>query len=210
MTTLSAQLLTDFKAYRQLSGTSNDARISFLIAGVLAKAERYLGRSLSSSETTEDHDWISGGVYFLRRSPVDTEADFAVSLVDFSGNETELSSDYYRYDAETGELHLLADSPLSWAFWGLGVDSLDVHSSFRAVRFTYSGGYDSTNAPSDLRLALCQMIDDLYTSNEFGQGVSREITGGQVGEVKYQWKSEDEMRALLRRYLLPFKTGGVR
>lgn len=199
--------VSDFNAYRQLSGTNTarDARVQVFILAVIARAERYLRRTFASGTVAaEDHDWNSGGVYWLRRTPITSLT--SVSLVDEQSNATTLGSDHYKYDATTGELHLYASRYGSALGWVLGLDGSD--SDFRAVRFAYVGG--NASCPADLKLALLQFVDSLFTANEYGQGVNRELTGASLGDMSFSFKSEEEMRLLERRYLLPFKTGGLR
>lgn len=202
---------SDFKNFRQITGTdaARDARIQFLIDSVQARAERFLERKFdSAATTTETHDYNNRGVYFVKQTPITSFTK--VQFVDINNNAQDLSSAYYKYNADTGEVHVYTNDIETGILWGLGMDDYDWttgHYSFQAIRFHYTGGYAS--APADLKLAFLQMTDDLFTSNAYGQGNNNRLTSGELGEIKYTLKSEEDMRLLERRYLLPFRQGGV-
>lgn len=202
---------TDFKNYRQITGTdaARDARIQVIIDAVQARAERYLDRKFdSAATTTETHDYNQRGVYFLKQTPVTSFTK--VQFVDVNGNTTDLGAGNWKYNADTGEIHVYIDTPLTGLLWQIGVEAQDMefrHYAFQAVRFFYTGGY--TTMPADLKMAFLQMADDLFSSNAYGQGVNQRLEGGNLGDISYNYKSEDEMRLLERRYLLPFRQGGV-
>jgi hypothetical protein len=203
--------VSDFKNYRSITGTdaARDARIQVIIDAVQARAERYLNRKFdSAATTTETHDFNSRGVYFLRQTPVTSFTK--VQFVDVNGNTSDLGSGNWKYNADTGEIHVYIDNPLTGLLWQIGLEAQDMefgHYAFQAVRFHYTGGY--TAMPNDLKMAFLQMTDDLYSSNAYGQGVNRQLANGELGEIKYTWKSEEDMRLLERRYLLAFQQGGV-
>ncbi len=200
---------SEFKLYRQISGTDSarDARIQVLIDGVVSGAERYLQRTFASGTiSAETHDYNGDGVYWLRATPITSLT--SVSLVDVNNNVTPLSSGNYKYDAETGEIHVYVDAPAASSLWQLGIDDIaGVHESFRAVKFAYVGGYAAI--PADLKLVLLQMVDDLYTSNAFGNGVNEKLAGYNLGEMSFTFKDGAELQELMRSRLLPFKQGGV-
>lgn len=197
---------SDYKLYRNITQTdaTRDARITVLISAVEASAARYLGRVFDSgSVTSEEHDWNIYGVYWLRRIPV--TAFTSVSAVDSSGNATVIPSGNYRYDSATGEFRLYEGATVLNTFTA-GVDANTLPMGFRSIRFAYTGG---STVPADLKLTLLQMVDDLYTANEFGQGVNHRLSGGSLGDMSYSWLSVDELAKLNRKYLLPYKTGGI-
>jgi hypothetical protein len=202
---------TDFKNYRQISGTdaARDARIQVLIDAVTARAERYLERVFTSAATTtETHDYNNQGVYWLKQTPVTSFTK--VQFVDTLGNVTDVPNGAWKYNATTGEIHVYIDNMFTGLLWQIGLDDVEWterHYAFQAVRFHYTGGY--TTMPNDLKLAFLQMVDDLYTANAYGQGINHQLDGGALGEMSYKFKNEDEMRLLERRYLLPFRQGGV-
>lgn len=202
---------TDFKNFRQITGTdaTRDARIQVIIDAVQARAERYLDRKFdSAATTTETHDYNYNGVYFLKQTPVTSFTK--VQFIDVNGTATDISSGNWKYNATTGEIHVYIDQTMTGFLWGAGLEDAEMsnrHYAFQTVRFHYTGGY--TSMPSDLKLAFLQMTDDLYTSNSYGQGVNHQLDGSSLGEMSFKLKSEDEMRLLERRYLLPFLQGGV-
>jgi hypothetical protein len=203
--------VTDFKNFRSITGTdaTRDARIQVLIDAVQARAERYLDRTFDSgATTTETHDYNSRGVYFLKRTPITSFTK--VQFVDVNGNTSDVASGNWKYNSNTGEIHVYIDNQLTGLLWEFGLEEEDFafnHYNFQAVRFSYTGGYSTM--PSDLKLAFLQMTDDLYTANAYGQGVNHQLEGSNLGEMSWTFKSEDEARLLERRYLLPFRQGGV-
>jgi hypothetical protein len=197
--------LQEFKDYRQITGTdtARDNRITFLINAVIARAQRYTGKTFDSGAiAAEDHNYNPSGVYWLKATPITVAP--TVKYVSPDGSTVALPTSAYRYDDATGQVQVYSNVSL----WDLGYDSatpFNTRETFRTTRFAYTGG---GTAPDDLKLALLQMVDDLYTANASGQGRDRSLQSVSLGAMAYTFRSDSEWAALERKYLKPFQRGG--
>lgn len=146
-----ADLVTraEYKAYRGVAGTTDDARTDVLIPSISALIRTYCGRSFTDNYTSNKTEYFTlkweQSAIFVSELPIVS----VVSVEELvSGSQTEydtLTTDQYVVDPTMDAIYRVEDGvrlPFS-----VGINS---------VRVVYKGGYSTI--PGDLRLAVYDLI----------------------------------------------------
>jgi hypothetical protein len=131
------QLLTDAKAYLEITNNDHDALIQQIIDGVLGSAHEYMGRSFS--QVSGAVQYADGGQDFVYVP----SKNVSVSTVEIqSGTDWEvLDSDYWVLDPSRGVVRTVG-----YRF----------PSGQRNVRVTYNGGYAEASLPAGFRAKIAK------------------------------------------------------
>lgn len=184
LTTLSA-----VKTFLGISDTSEDDKLTAMVASADAAIKQYCGRQLESATRTEYYSGDGSSVLLLRQRPVTSVTSVHVDASGYAGQGTDAfgsstawtaGTDFFvRFTDEsernTGELVAIkgpgaftADgNPKTWGEWPNGVGNIKV---------VYLGGY--TTVPDDLKLAANQIVAQLRNTAEVGRDLSGEKLGG--------------------------------
>ena len=138
--------LADAKARLGITGAAQDAVITSLIDAAFLVAEAYCRRRFLLRTETETYKNFRGRALPLTRYPV-------VSVVSVTDNGSALGAS-------------------DWdVIRGIGIIEFGHYINARTVTVQYQGGYDPTNFPADLALALWGIFDGLWAITP-GAGVA--------------------------------------
>lgn len=205
----------NFKDYRGITASTWDTLIGTLITNAQAQAERYCRRTFDTATFTETYDGSGAGVLILRNAPITSITSVSALSRNSDGTETAsaLSAGTYRFDADSGELFLVPRGLVkSFAFDSLGSPSptwsrgASFTEGFQNYRVVYVGGYGgSYSMPADLKQAMYEMVDELFTPIYLGQGDSKQYQSETLGDYSYSRKAPEEYSALWKARLEPFR-----
>lgn len=164
-------VLDDYKAYKSISSTEGDSRISAVIASTSAFIKNYCGRTFVDYSTTDKTEYISGNAkkcFYLDEYPVIGITSIN-SSIDNQVTQTLLvnNTDYY-LDSETG----LVESALG-----------NFDAGFHSIEIKYKGGY--ADIPEDLKLAALDLTAH-YLEQQFkpkmstGVSISENVSSGEM------------------------------
>lgn len=161
--------LADYKLYKKLTKTENDAQYQLIIDSVNSLFQMTLGRELTQYYTTPKVEYVSTiknqKIILLTEFPIKE-----ITLVEMKYQDSEdyqTVTDYY--------LNPVAGSIHAKYYWPCGTNS---------VRVTYTAGY--AEVPSDLKLAALDMVH-YYIKEEYIE--NRQIGNAQMisSVSKDQW-----------------------
>jgi len=171
-----------------LGATATDANtITNLVNEVSWHFNMACNRQFLSRSQTEYYDGTGGLVLWLRNPPVASLTLYEDPDYDF-GSDTEISSDDYNLDANSGRLVLTG-----YVFsYGPGI-----------IKATYTGGYADGSIPLDLRIAAKIRLARLYRlwkSAAYGTESRSDDQGGMTG---YMHKDHPAETAAILKYRKP-------
>ena len=135
---MEATTLARVKTLLDLSGTTQDAVLSQLIAGTSARMEKFMDRPLHYTARTEEYDLKARQkVVFLRAYPLANQA--AITSVKIASNwdfaaATAVDSSDYHVDTDSGALHFNYSPVTRYLNDNMG-------TAYNAVQVVYSGGF---------------------------------------------------------------------
>lgn len=200
---------TEFKTFKNLSGSTYDTLIGLLIGAAQAEAERWCGRLFDSGSQTDTLNGSGSNILFLTRTPI--TAFTSLSVVASDGTSTAIDSTDYRYDATTGELRLIPESygrivqddfgTVVNEQWGYG---RAFPPGFRNIVAVYTGGYSSGTMPLDLKHAMYRYVDAMFQAFKDGGNEGLQYQSEDLGDYSYTKASAtamfDQFKALFKPY----------
>lgn len=154
--------ISEYKTYAGISGTSEDTRLTALLAVAEDIVKKIGGREFESATYTETHDGDGAAAIILTERPVASIT--SVVYVSPDGDTSAIESDTYALNAKAGTLRRVGyqhgpsftSMPVSAPGYG-PVNCWPIGK--QNIRVVYSGGY--TTIPQGLRLAVWRVIDYL-------------------------------------------------
>lgn len=164
------------------------SRVDYAIARYCNRGSETTGEEqFSSGSRDEYYDGEGQSVLVLRNYPVASVS--SVSIIDYDGNSTTLSSGDYRIDGRTGRLWYKASgialASASRDFDGYttglagpsyGVEKYGWPYGFRNVRVQYTAGYSTI--PADLKNVAIDMVCECYLNRRRNTALSGESMSG--------------------------------
>jgi hypothetical protein len=198
----------EYKAYSGITAATWDTLIGTLIANAQAQAERYCARSFDTATFTEMHNGGGTGFLLLKNAPITSIT--SVKHVATDGTKTTIESTRYKFDAATGELYLVPRGlAKTTSYDGLGVPFSNwtrgsgFVEGFQNYEVIYVGGY--ATAPSDLKQALFEMVDEMFRPIQMGTGDSKQYQSESLGDYSYSRAAVGDYRSIWQARLQPFK-----
>lgn len=141
--------LTEYKAYRGIAGSNDDARVGTIIPMVSELVKTYCGRSFIDHYNTDKVEYFTlkweQSAIFLSELPIKE----VVSVQEISaGSQTvydTLAADKYVVDPEMDAIYRV-----------YGASRVPYPVGINCVKVTYKGGYSAV--PADLKLAIFDLI----------------------------------------------------
>ena len=171
--------LTDYKTYAGISGTTDDTFLTNAIAAAQSMAESYTGRTFDAGNFVDIVDGNVAQVNAQVKSwPINT-----LTSVEYRSGTTwiTLQSDLYTFEPSTGLIWIR--SPIWGRVTGAGGSFFDDTDGWNGpqygigtgpspripegqynLRVTYNGGYATGDMPAELKWAMYQAVDALYTN----------------------------------------------
>lgn len=183
--------VTEYKSYANISGTSEDTRLTALLAVAESIVRKIGGRSqtdgFESASRTEDCDGMSASSVLVDETPVSSVT--SVAILGSDGSTSTLPTSSYTVDLNQGIIYMVGagSGPI---FNSLPVSSVGFGptNSFppgrRNVRVVYTGGYDPI--PEGLKLAVWMVMDWLRANGGSNQAMQSESIGGEYSYSRMQ------------------------
>lgn len=150
--------LAELKTYLGITGTTEDSKLTTIVAATNTFVETYCNRAFEEAEYTEElYDGPGSSVLCLKNWPVSEVAEVIVEDTEVE-ERTEIDGEGYYLDAEAGILH-------NNDLWNRGRGIITV---------TYTAGYETI--PDDLKFAVLELAS--YFRNMSGKsGIRSESLG---------------------------------
>lgn len=197
----------DFKAYKNISGTADDALFATLVLRAQAMMQQACDCFFDEAERTDTFNDDGEGRIFLPATPIASVA--SVSVVANDGNSTELGTTDYKFDAVTGELRFLALSHNVWNDarpWNGLARPVDSYIGFQSVTVTWTGGYADGTHPGDLKQAALELVDYLFARSK---NADPTLQSESLGNYSYSRAAIADHTAMIDRLLRPYKRGNL-
>lgn len=168
----------EYKAYAGISGSTDDTFIGTAIAAAQKMAESFTGRTFDAGNFVDILDGNVGQPSVQVKSwPINslTSVEYRVGT-----SWQTFTSDLYSYESVTGIIWInnpvwgrvtgasadwFGDADWQTTGYGMGVGpSPRIPEGQYNIRVTYNGGYSSNDMPADLKWAMYQAVDMLYTN----------------------------------------------
>ena len=149
--------LQQYKAYRNITGNTEDTKLNMLIPAISQLIRTYCGRDFTGYYGTNLVEYFSlkweQGVIFLRELPI-VAVVTVEELTDGSQSAyTTLTASQYIVDTNMDAIYRVEDEV-----------RCDFPVGINAVKVTYKGGY--ATVPADLQLAACDLVT-YYLKEQF-------------------------------------------
>ena len=210
-------LLSEYKSHSGIIVTTYDTLITAKIAVAQSKAEAFCARKFDSASYTEYLNGNGTQSIVLKNTPI--TALTSVTLISSDNVETELDSDTYRYEAESGILRrtdggVWARFPEDWA--GLRISRFGRSNGFpqgyRNIKVVYTAGYTAAvetstagNAPAALKQALYYIVSMELARARKGIDHDPALTSASLGDLSLSWKGQAEVDKTWKELLLPYR-----
>ena len=204
---------SEYKAWRGITGSSQDTFIATILGWVSADVRRFCGRNLTngfeSATRTETYCGMDETTIQLREWPI-TSITSVTQL--WAGGSTEvLDSTTYRADSESGLLSRI--DAVRGRFSSYRTDGSNVVGTWKPephfaegffnFSVVYVGGY--ATIPADLHRAVCLLTDMLYV----GRGRDLSLKSENLGQYAYTLGDASNALQIKRDLLGPFNTGST-
>lgn len=139
-----------YKAFRGITGTTDDTRLNVIVPSVSNLVKNYCGRNFIDNYSVDKVQYFSikwpQNVVFLSEIPLVsiTSVEEFESEAEGSAYQT-LTADDYRYDTNLDAVYRIASGTRK-----------DFPQGINSVKVTYKGGYSAL--PEDLKLAVIDLI----------------------------------------------------
>lgn len=204
---------SEYKAWRGISGSSQDTFIATILGWVSADVRRFCGRNLTngfeSATRTETYSGSDDTTIQLREWPITSVT--SVTQLWAGGSSEVLDSTTYRVDSDTGLLSRIdvwrnrfasvrTDGSMVSGTWKPEPHFAEGFFNFSVV---YVGGYSTI--PGDIQQAVCRLADILYV----GRGRDLSLQSENLGQYSYTLADASNAMQIKRDLLGPFNTGST-
>lgn len=173
-----AELTTLAKVKRYLGIDADDTSSDDELTDVIEAAEEQLRRicnrpdGWTSEEHTETFDGEFSGTLVLTYTPIDTTADFTLTV-----DESAVDSASYVYDDRTGILRLKRSTTFNWDNGSALPFVPTLGTGFGNVSVVYTGGYAADSMPAGLVRIATEMTAAMFRDENQDPGIKAETLG---------------------------------
>ena len=204
---------TEYKVWRNITGTSLDTFIDQILGWVSSDIRAYCGRSESngfeSATRTEYHNGPGEAMIQLREWPVTSITSVTQRWA--GGSTQTLDSNSYRVDPETGLLSRIdvdrgRFASFTATYLGQAGDfqpSPQFQEGFQNYTVVYVGGYSTI--PGSLQKACCLLADMLFV----GRGRDGSIQSESLGQYSYTLADQPKVDEIRESLLSDYITRGA-
>lgn len=203
---------SDYKAWRNISGSTFDTFIAQILGFVSADVRRYCSRDLTngfeSATRTERYSGPDEAIIQLNEWPITSIT--SVTQLYAGGDTSVVDSNSYRVDANSGMLSRIDVRRGRFASWAINQSNgyagnwkadPRFEEGFYNYSIVYVGGYSTI--PADLQMAVCRLADVLF--NQRGNDPS--ITAESLGQYSVTRMSQADFAQMRMDLLAPFNNG---
>lgn len=204
---MEATTIARVKALLDITSTTYDAVLTTMVAAASKRIENYLDRALEQTSRTEEYPIKPRqNVLFLRAYPITSITSIKLALDWDYASETPISSDDYKYDADTGMVHFTFYPILNYR-------GDNAAAAPNVMQVVYTGGFATSTANlisafPDIAYAADIQTVAMWRRRDSPQGQSTSVGGGSIAYEGALKLVPDAIEALTPYRRLRFAANG--